>query len=499
MKKAVRILGCFFTVCLTIGLLVPLTNLTERKSSDSKYADFFRDRDYDVLFMGSSHVINGVFPMELWNEYGITSYNFGGHSNYLPTTYWVMENALDYVTPEVIVIDCLMLSSDLKGTGTFSYLHQSLDAFPLSLKKIKAVWDLLDDPAFEKKESAGNTGKREEPRTRIGLLWDFSVYHSRWNELTKDDFMPSSNKEKGAESRIAVVPAELKKIDPDIVTEPDHVGETYLCKMIESCQKRGINVVLMYLPFPASEIQQADANAVYDIAEDFGVPYINFLDLEGIIDYQTDLSDENSHVNPSGARKITSYLGQFLAEQYNLRDKRNEPDYSYWNTDYKKYEALKKKNLVKQEDMVKYLMLLSGDNTDTVFYVQNKDIFHNKLIMDLLRNTGINTDELNGNTDFILVNNQKKEAVVLDNFTEEGSTEKTIFGDVAVSRIKNEEEGTDSLVLAVNNQERIRIEENSNPGMQINVYRHGDLVDSVYFVYTVNPSTTKIKTLSVAR
>jgi hypothetical protein len=61
----------------------------ERKSSDFKYADYFeQDEDFDVLFFGTSHVINGIFPMELWNDYGIVSYNFGGHGNEIATSYW---------------------------------------------------------------------------------------------------------------------------------------------------------------------------------------------------------------------------------------------------------------------------------------------------------------------------------------------------------------------------------------------------------------------------
>ena len=64
MKKAMRAAGCIITVILTIGLLMWTVNLTERKESSNKYSDFFKDRDYDVLFMGTSHVINSVFPME---------------------------------------------------------------------------------------------------------------------------------------------------------------------------------------------------------------------------------------------------------------------------------------------------------------------------------------------------------------------------------------------------------------------------------------------------
>ena len=146
MKKAARIIGCAVTLLLTACLLFSLTELTENKGSDNKYHDFFRDREYDFLFMGTSHMVNGVFPMELWKEYGITSYNCGGTSNQLATTYWVMENALDYVNPKVVVIDCLNLSADMKYSSVFSHVHYSLDAFPLSLTKIRAVWDLLDDP-----------------------------------------------------------------------------------------------------------------------------------------------------------------------------------------------------------------------------------------------------------------------------------------------------------------------------------------------------------------
>ena len=37
------------------------------------------DREYDVLFFGTSHVVNSVFPMQLWRDYGITSYNLAIH------------------------------------------------------------------------------------------------------------------------------------------------------------------------------------------------------------------------------------------------------------------------------------------------------------------------------------------------------------------------------------------------------------------------------------
>ena len=500
MQKAVRFFGCVITLCLTIGLLIIMTDLTERKDSDEKYQDFFQDRDYDVLFFGSSHVINGVFPMELWNDYGIVSYNFGGHGNRIATSYWVMENALDYVTPKIIVIDCWGLSHTTKCPGPFSQVHVSFDAFPLSLTKIKATLDLLNDSTMEELIAKNEIATSTEPRTKIGLLWDFSAYHSRWSELNQDDFSISSNLEKGAESRINVTRGTLNRIDPNKKQEPGYLGETYLCKMIEDCQKRGISTVLIYLPYPAYQNDQKDANRVYAIAEKYGIPYINFLAMDDMINFQTDLYDSKSHLNPSGARKITSYLGKYLTQLFNLPDRRTDPDYSYWAQDYLEYEALKDKNLTDQNDIINYLMLLSGDSLDTIIYIKNKEIFHSQWGIELLNNIGISTNDLNENVDFLLYSNQERKATALYHFAKDGKKENTSFGNASLTRIESADDGKKAILcLTIDGWEDMHIEENNNLGMQINVYRHGNLIDSVKFEYDVDSSSETINTLSAIR
>ena len=85
--------------------------------------------------------------MELWNDYGITSYNFGNHDAQLPTTYWVMKNVFDYQKPKCVVIDGHYLEFNRKTSATnFMNVHIALDTFPISKTKINAVMDLLDDP-----------------------------------------------------------------------------------------------------------------------------------------------------------------------------------------------------------------------------------------------------------------------------------------------------------------------------------------------------------------
>lgn len=495
-KRIVRITGCIITACLAALMLLYLTNLMELKDSRNRYRDFFAQHEnFDVLFFGSSHVINAVFPMELWKDYGIVSYNCGGHANPVPTSYWVMENALEYTDPKVVVIDCFGIMSYRKSSDVFSFLHHSFDAFPLSITKIKAILDLMDDPALEEEIAAGETRESPEARTIIGLLWNYSVYHSRWNELEEEDFDPAILYEKGAESRIAVNRAKFERIEPEEkMDQIDTTGILYLKKMIEDCRQRGIQVLLTYLPFPANEDRQREADYVYDLAEEYGVNYINFLDLD-LINFQTDLYDESSHVNPSGARKITDYLGRYLVDNYDVPDSRDNTDYSFWNEDYEEYIQMKNDNLVSRKGIVEYLMLLSGDDVDITMDVRNKEIFKNEWIVNLLGNIGIDTSELDERTDFIIFDSRTGTAEVLKDFRHNGDRLKTEAGLIKYAYSKK----NNSYSLTVDDKKRITGKADDKAGLGINVERDGNTVDSVRFIYSIDPETKNVNMSDVIR
>lgn len=494
-KHILRAASCIITALLTVLMLCGLTDLTERKTSDQKYKDFFeRPDEYDVLFMGSSHVINAVFPMELYKDFGITSYNFGGHSNKIATSYWVMENALDTCTPKVVVVDCLEVEKQIKCSPTFSFVHQSLDAFPLSLTKIRAVADLLDDPYLEEELKNQPASRNSESRTKLGLLWDYSVYHSRWNELSKNDFEPELLYEKGAESRINVVRNQLNRISPDEVLTEETVNSQYLRMIIEDCRSRGIDVLLTYLPFPAAPSQQKGANTVYNIAAEYGVNYLNFLDLD-LIDYQTDLYDSDSHLNPSGARKVTAYLGEYLTENYGIPDRRTDETCAQWQADLDNYDIMKDKNLISCSKITNYLMLLSGDDIEIVFNIGNKDILKNTWIADLFENLGVDSAALSDDTDFIIVGQRGSRTAVLNDFRSDGKSADTALGSVML--VSSEDEG--EFELLIDGKTVLNGCFSDDTGMRIAVFRNDELVDSVRFSYTVSGGNFEVNTSEVTR
>ena len=370
MKKYIlRAVSVLLFVVLLLGCLSKASGILERKDSQYKYKDFYDQKeDFDVLFMGTSHVINAVFPMEMWDNYGIVSYNFGGHGNQMATSYWVMMNALQYTTPKLMVIDVLEVGRDLKVPHDEDQSRLSLDSMPFSKVKVEAIKDLFGD-----KELIG-TEREDLYEKRWEFLFDFGKYHSRWNDLKKEDLDPSySSLEKGAETRVRVdEPMDYYIVPREIKLEDNTVGAKYLRKMIEECQSRGIEVLLTHVPYPAEEWHQEGGNLAYDIAEEYGVDYINFVAMDNVANYNTDCYDSHGHLNASGGKRVSDYLGKYIMDNYDIPDRREDAAYAGWHQDFQEYLDMKTNMLHNENDVYNALMLLQDDDFDAILYVNDK-------------------------------------------------------------------------------------------------------------------------------
>ena len=201
MKPSFKIfISCTITLLLFVCCITTLDSLTERKESRNKYYDFFEQKEnFDVLFLGSSHTINAICPMELWDDYGIISYNLGGHGNRIPTTYAVLKEALLYTTPKLVILDCFHVKSDRMYSDSIEQLHLSMDAFPLTIQKYKSLHELINDFKLE-----------------MEFIWPFVTYHNRWDSLTSEDFNPIPSVEKGAETKVGIaIPNQIPYVSPD--------------------------------------------------------------------------------------------------------------------------------------------------------------------------------------------------------------------------------------------------------------------------------------------
>ena len=132
----------------------------------------------------------------------------------------------------------------------------------------------------------------------------------------------------------------------------------YLRKILELCKENNIEVLVTHIPYPASQSRISASKYVKTICDEYEVNYIDFLKGKSIVDYNIDLYN-TTHLNPSGARKVTEYLGKYIQEHYDIPDQRNNEAYNFWKEDYNEYIDFKISNLEKhKENLNNYLMLL---------------------------------------------------------------------------------------------------------------------------------------------
>lgn len=294
-------------------------------------AEYYQEeKNHDLLFVGDCEVYENFSPVVLWEEFGINSYIRGSAEQYIWQSYYLLEDALRYETPQAVVFN--IQSLQFSESQREAYNRMTLEGMEWSPVKVKAILASM----------------REEEHF-LDYVFPILRYHSRWSELTATDvaymFQTKKVSHNGYYMRVDVRPAEDV---PDGKPLADYsFGENawkYLDMMTELCQKKGIQLILIKAPslypywYPEWE-EQVEAYAA-----EKNLPYINFLELqeETGIDYTTDTYDGGLHMNLSGAEKLSRYFGRYLSEETGLPDRRGEADLAaVWQEKAAAYEAEK--------------------------------------------------------------------------------------------------------------------------------------------------------------
>ena len=95
---------------------------------------------------------------------------------------------------------------------------------------------------------------------------------------------------------------------------------------------------------------QAYFNWVQDFADEHHINYINYFHLIDELGFVwSQHMKDYSHMNWWGGQIITTHLGKYLTEHYDLEDHRDKKGYGVWNKRVVRYD----KNMDKQLEKVK--------------------------------------------------------------------------------------------------------------------------------------------------
>ncbi len=319
MKKK-KIISCIAVLLGTVLLLAFLQALLMPKYMSSSRegaltGEYYENAgDNDVLLIGDCEVYECFTPPTLWQEYGISSCIRGSAQQLIWQSYYLLEDALRYETPKVVVFN--VLSMKYGEPQNEAYNRMTLDGMKWSSVKADAV-----------------RASMTEEESFLSYVFPLLRFHSRWKEIGGEDFRYLFSRDRvshnGYLMQTGVVPKTSDRVGTELTdyTLPQ-VSFDYLERMRLLCEENGIRLVLIKAPtnnWKYYWYDQWDAQIAAYAAKN-GVDYYNLIpkDEEIGIDWQTDTYDGGIHLNVYGAEKLTSYFGKILAEQYGVPDRRQE-------------------------------------------------------------------------------------------------------------------------------------------------------------------------------
>ena len=310
------------TVVAVLALLTPILlpkYITESRegSLTEEYYDSVKETRHDVLFIGDCEVYESFVPAILWEEYGISSYLRGGAQQLVWHSYYMLEDALRYETPEMVVFNVLALMYGEPQKEQYNRL--ALDGMEWSPVKVEAIRaSMMEDEHF------------------LDYVFPYFRFHSRWSDLSAEDFRYAFAGKPTVSDSGYLMQTGIKPADPDGDPAPDPLASVtlpqasmdYLDRMRELCEQKGIELILIKAPTNYYKYHWYDEwdEQVVAYAAEHDLAYYNMIPKadEMGLDMSTDTYDAGIHLNVYGAEKLTRYFGKILKEGHNAPDRRSD-------------------------------------------------------------------------------------------------------------------------------------------------------------------------------
>ena len=339
------------------------------------YRSFYEEpRDtIETVFVGASMTLFGFSPMEMYAQNGICAYNLASSSQPIVMSYyWVKEaHRLQSGTMDTVVLDVSML----RRKSTQEDYRRALDGMA------------RDSPVKQEAIQALTNG----PIEALSYQYPLFGYHDRWSSVNYTDFikygteledyargyfMEFSKIFDQYDAQSIPIPAQI--INPD--AQPSNFEKEslfYFNKLAEFCRDNNIKLVLCKTPSP-SNWSSGDHNGVQELADAYG---LDFLDLEiepalSELNYcvPLDSKDLDKHLNYYGAAKLSSWMGNYLAQNCGNRDVRGDEKYAFMDRQLDNYvrKVVQMAEATKAVDVAEYLeKTITADNYTVMIAVKD--------------------------------------------------------------------------------------------------------------------------------
>ena len=273
-------------------------------------------KDHDVIIIGDCEVYSNISPVALWEGYGIASFVRGSPQQLIWQSYYLLEETFRHEKPVAVVFN--VMSMQYGKPRDEAYNRLTLDGMRLSDIKLRSAYRSMT-----------------KGENLLSYVFPLLRYHDRWSSLKTEDFQYFFSGPKvsinGFMINCGVKPIDIAEA-PAGMKLPDYAFSAesyeYLDKIRTLCERNGAGLLLVKAPVLYPVWHDQWDSQIDEYAKKHGIVYVNYLKLldETGIDFTKDTFNAGNHLNVYGAKKLTEHLGKVLASEFNLTDRRNEPE-----------------------------------------------------------------------------------------------------------------------------------------------------------------------------
>ncbi|MBQ3136350.1 MAG: hypothetical protein IJB74_02600 [Clostridia bacterium] len=359
-KNIKAVASIIITVILIFSVLVPAGVILQDKFSTNKFLDRQNIQEFyslekntiDLLCIGSSQIMNGFVAGEIYGNYGITSYGLGTCSQPVYAAYhWLLE-AEKYQSPKMILYEVSRLYGDNSPMNYVKAFTEMKNTSPIKLKALSRLELTAEEFA--------------------SYYSDVYAFHSRFSELSKDDFtyLLGGNKQTYLGAALSERLFDEYSLDEEdfsfdkgsyAADFKDEENLIYFEKMVSYCKEKDIKLVLFKTT--KEDWTAAHHTGVKELAEKHGLDFVDLNLEEAVTEMELDFNNDfidPEHYNYYGAVKATNYIGKFIDKNYDLPDRREGSGYiESYGEKFKDYlhavKNIKLSNSNNLDDILKYI------------------------------------------------------------------------------------------------------------------------------------------------
>ena len=334
-----------FLICagVVFAYLSKVFSMGDSDANRQTFKAFYAEEEntVDVTYFGTSASNRYFINPKAFHDEGISSFTLATMG--MPLFY--VPNLIDEVNktqdPELYIIELRWVDKE-RDQITYAHIRRVTDNMKMSENRIDAI-----DKSFDYMD--GSTGMLGDiTYNKIEYVMPIIKYHGRLAQenMTPGDFKltSSKNQTKG----YVLSPSTTKQVNQFMSRLSEErqplsdMAEAALNEVLDYCDSlpEDKEVLFVLSPYSVKKPQMPKFNTAMDMVKERGYTVINFNTPEMYeeldIDWDHDFYN-SKHVNYIGAEKYTSWLSEYIKENYDLEDHRGDSRYESWETAYEAY------------------------------------------------------------------------------------------------------------------------------------------------------------------